>query len=235
MIDVTDATFETDVVERSASTPVIVDLWAPWCGPCKTLGPMLESAVAATNGAVVLAKVNVDENPAISQAFKVQSIPAVFAIVDGKVVDSFIGAKPESELVHFVASLQPTLDEVALLMEAGDEVSLRKALELDPNRLQGILALAAILIEQRRSTEAAALLVPFLPDPEVEALLSSAVATEESLTAAFIEAAAEFDVLLETVKSDEAAKHRALVVLEGLPASDARTVALRKRFSARLF
>ncbi len=79
-MDVTDNTFQSDVLVRSNDVPVIVDLWAPWCGPCKTLGPMLERAVAGTNGAVELAKVNVDENPRIAQSFAVQSIPAVFAI-----------------------------------------------------------------------------------------------------------------------------------------------------------
>jgi len=82
-MDVTDDTFQTDVLARSTEVPVIVDLWAPWCGPCKTLGPMLERAVAATDGAVELAKVNVDDNPRIAQSFAVQSIPAVFAIRDG--------------------------------------------------------------------------------------------------------------------------------------------------------
>ena len=82
MADVTDATFEADVIERSRTVPVVVDLWAEWCGPCKTLGPMIESAVAARQGTVELAKVDVDANPGIAQMFQVQSIPAVFAIAD---------------------------------------------------------------------------------------------------------------------------------------------------------
>ena len=93
-IDVTDATFETDVIERSKTTPVVIDLWAPWCGPCQTLGPILEKVIDATDGKVALVKVNIDENPAISQAFQVQSIPAVFAMKDGQVVDGFMGAYP---------------------------------------------------------------------------------------------------------------------------------------------
>src|SRR5580693_5009676 len=98
-MDVTDATFQDDVVTRSAAVPVVVDLWAPWCGPCTTLGPMLERAVAATGGSVELAKVNIDENPRIAQSFGVQSIPAVFAIVGGQVADQFIGALPEAEVI----------------------------------------------------------------------------------------------------------------------------------------
>ncbi len=97
-IDVTDATFQTEVLERSATTPVVVDLWAEWCGPCKTLGPILEKVVDATEGQVVLAKVDVDANPQTAQAFKVQSIPAVYAVSEGKVVDGFVGAQGEAEV-----------------------------------------------------------------------------------------------------------------------------------------
>ena len=86
-IDVTDETFETEVLDRSKAVPVVIDLWAEWCGPCKTLGPILEKVVAATNGKVVLAKVDIESNPALHQAFKVQSIPAVYAMKDGAVVE----------------------------------------------------------------------------------------------------------------------------------------------------
>lgn len=106
-VDVTDATFETEVLVQSHQVPVIVDLWAPWCGPCKTLGPILEKATDATMGQVVLAKVNVDENPQISQAFQVKSIPAVFIMKDGKVLDSFVGAQPEHVVLQIVQSLLP--------------------------------------------------------------------------------------------------------------------------------
>ncbi len=92
--DVTDATFGTAVMERSMTVPVVVDLWAEWCGPCKTLGPIIEKVVGETSGAVELAKVDVDANPQVAQAFNVQSIPAVFAIHEGKIVDSFVGALP---------------------------------------------------------------------------------------------------------------------------------------------
>src|SRR5438045_9759765 len=95
MIEVTDETFEVDVLERSKQVPVVVDLWAPWCGPCRTLGPIIEKVVDATEGKVELVKVNVDENPRVSSTFQVQSIPAVYAIKDGKVVDGFIGRSEE--------------------------------------------------------------------------------------------------------------------------------------------
>src|ERR1700677_870920 len=126
-MDVTDETFQTDVLARSAQVPVIVDLWAPWCGPCTTLGPMLERAVAATEGAVELAKVNVDENPRVAQSFGVQSIPAVFAIRDGKVADQFIGALPEQQVIDFVQKLLPAQSEADALVGTGDEAALRQA------------------------------------------------------------------------------------------------------------
>src|SRR5438270_8270313 len=111
MTDVTDATFERDVLERSAQVPVVVDLWAEWCGPCRTLGPILEKVVAATDGKVELAKVDVDSNPRVGATFQVQSIPAVFALRDRQVVDSFVGALPEAAVQEFVARLAPETSE----------------------------------------------------------------------------------------------------------------------------
>src|SRR5215207_8105637 len=110
-IDVTDATFPTEVVERSKQVPIVVDLWAEWCGPCKTLGPILERTVGATDGGVELVKVDVDTNPQVAGAFQVQSIPAVYALKDGRVVDGFIGAQPENIVERFVQSLLPTKEE----------------------------------------------------------------------------------------------------------------------------
>jgi putative thioredoxin len=99
------ATFAADVLEASREVPVIVDFWAPWCGPCKTLGPMLEAAVNATNGAVKMVKVNIDENPEIAQQLRIQSIPTVYAFKNGQPVDGFMGALPESQVQAFVAAL----------------------------------------------------------------------------------------------------------------------------------
>jgi len=121
-IDVTDATFQVEVLDRSNSVPVIVDLWAPWCEPCKTLGPILEKHCDATNGQVVLAKVNVDENPSISMAFQVQSIPAVFIMKNGKVLDGFVGMKPEHVIKELVEALLPE-GEAALQPVAVEEVT----------------------------------------------------------------------------------------------------------------
>src|SRR3954469_23264494 len=103
--DATDASFIDDVVEASRTTPVIVDFWATWCGPCRQLGPALERAVAAAKGKVKLVKVDIDANPAYAGQLRVQSIPAVFAFVDGRPVDGFMGALPESQVKEFVVRI----------------------------------------------------------------------------------------------------------------------------------
>ena len=151
MTDVTDATFSTDVIERSKTMPVVVDLWAEWCGPCKTLGPILEKVVAETNGAVALVKVDVDANPRVSQAFAVQSIPAVFALRDGQIVDSFVGALPEHEVRAFIERLAPGASVVDQLVDQGDETSLREALALDAENLDAAVALGELLVSSDRA------------------------------------------------------------------------------------
>src|SRR5260221_13962765 len=103
--DVTTASFMAEVVDASFDQPIIVDFWAPWCGPCKQLGPVLEKIVRATSGAVRMVKLNIDENPEIAQQMRIQSIPAVYAFKDGRPVDGFVGAQPESQVKQFVQRL----------------------------------------------------------------------------------------------------------------------------------
>jgi putative thioredoxin len=145
VIDVTEQDFQQQVIEASKTTPVVVDFWAEWCGPCRSLGPVLEKETAARDGQVVLAKLDTDANPAIAQAFQIQSIPAVKAFKDGRVVDEFVGALPPAQVKAFFDGLVPS--EADGLVQAGDEASLRRAIELEPARADARVRLAII---QRR-------------------------------------------------------------------------------------
>ena len=155
-IDVTDASFQTDVLERSATVPVVVDFWAAWCGPCRQLTPLLEKLASKHEGEVVLAKVDTDANPGLSARFGVSGIPAVKAIVDGEVVDEFVGAVSPGVAERFFAKLVP--NEGDALVAAGEEAGLRRALELEPGRADASVALARLLIARNERTEAGELL-----------------------------------------------------------------------------
>lgn len=234
-IDVTDATFQTDVVDRSKTTPVVIDLWAPWCGPCRQLGPILEDEVARTGGDVVLVKVDVDENPAISRAFKVQSIPAVYAMVDGKVVDAFLGARSPAEVAAFVDKLRPdeAAREVVALLASGDEKSLRRVLEIAPDHVDATLALAELLVGDGRSEEALEWLARIPETAEVRRIAALArVGPDE---AAADDVAERLETLLATVATDDSARREYLDVLELLGPQDPRTAEFRKRLTAALF
>ena len=151
-IDVSEATFDREVVEGSRAAPVVVDFWAEWCGPCRTLTPALEAAEAARAGKVTLAKVDVDANQALAARFGVQGIPAVKAFRDGAVVDEFVGAVPKVRVEALFDGLVPSrADE---LFAAGDELSLREASELEPRRADIAVALARARLERGAEEEA---------------------------------------------------------------------------------
>ena len=234
VIDVSDADFEQQVLERSKRQAVVVDLWAPWCGPCKTLGPLLEQSVAATGGEVVLAKVNVDENPAVAQMFRVQSIPAVYAVRDGQVVDGFVGAQGKSEVDAFVARLasDPRADMIRSLIESRDELGLRAVLEVEPANETVIVVIAEMLVERGEMTEALDLLARIPESDEVRRIKAAArlgsAAPDDDFDA-------ELTKLLETVKLDDDARQRFVDILELMGPHDPRTAAYRKQLTARLF
>jgi putative thioredoxin len=142
-MDVTETNFQTAVIERSRTVPVVVDFWAEWCGPCRQLGPVLERAVAKRAGKVELAKLDVDSNQTLAQTYGIQSIPAVKAFRDGEVAAEFVGAQPPLAVDRFLDSLLPS--EAAELVAQGDEASLRRAVELEPARADAAVPLARIL------------------------------------------------------------------------------------------
>ncbi|MET0639875.1 MAG: thioredoxin [Hyphomicrobium sp.] len=150
--DATTATFKADVIEISKSVPVIVDFWAPWCGPCKQLTPLIEKIVRGYRGKVRLVKVNVDENQAISAQLRIQSLPTIYAFRDGQPVDGFVGAQPESAIKAFIDRLVADDAELGIteLLKAGEEL-------LDQDDLQGAAEVfASVLQEDRTNAEALA-------------------------------------------------------------------------------
>ena len=166
-ITVTEATFQAEVIERSKKVPVLVDFWAPWCMPCRTLSPMLDRVVADSGGSLVLAKVNTDENPGLAAQYDVRGIPAVKMFRGGRVVDEFVGVRPEREVRDFVRAFAPSQID-RWLIEADSlvygerwedaEQAYRRILEVQPHQPQAALALGRMLIAIGRGVEAEAAL-----------------------------------------------------------------------------
>jgi putative thioredoxin len=233
-IDVTDATFQTEVIHRSAEVPVVIDLWATWCGPCRTLSPIIEKVVDATDGKVVLVKVDVDQNPGVSRAFQVQSIPAVYAMKDGQIVDGFLGAQPEHTVEEFVQRLLPSEQDslVSTLIAAGDEASLRRAVELEPGNEDAVVALAKVLVDQQEFEQALALLERV---PESDRTRPVAAAARLGVTGPQDDYDRQLAELLPRVKGDDEARQQFIDILELMGPDDPRTADYRKQLSRLLF
>jgi putative thioredoxin len=181
-VDVTTDTFEREVIEASKSTLVVVDFWAPWCGPCRVLGPILEAVASEYGGRFKLAKLNSDENQEIAAAYGIRSIPDVMAFKDGQPVSHFLGAVPESQVRAFIDALIPPPSEIeraraAELREVGDlagaVAALRKAIDLDPANDPARLDLAELLIELKRVDEGEAALAAVQPTIDLDDRLAT--------------------------------------------------------------
>ena len=222
--------FVKDVIELSKTTPVIVDFWAPWCGPCKQLGPALEKAVRQANGKVRMVKINVDENQALAQQMRVQSIPAVYAFVNGQPVDGFMGALPESQLKQFVDRLgsQGSMAEeiAAALAEAqamleqqdyeGAAQIFAQILEADGENIGAITGLARCQIAAGDLENAGATLAlvptPKASDPEV---LSATAALDMALNPVDVSEAGTLKARIEKDPDDFQARIDLAVLLNG--------------------
>jgi putative thioredoxin len=196
--DISDASFMADVIEASKTAPVVVDFWAPWCGPCKQLMPVLERVVKGAKGAVTMVKINIDDNPAIAGQLGVRSIPAVFAFKDGQPVDSFQGGQPESELKKFVGRLtgetDPAEEAATLVARAKDSLAAgdpggaaqdyAQALKLDGNNAEARAGLARVYLQSGNEAGAAELIASapaaLTDHPEIAAVRSQLTLAEEA-------------------------------------------------------
>jgi putative thioredoxin len=257
VVDVTDSTFEQVVVEGSKERPVVVDLWASWCGPCLTLGPILEKVAEERNGAFLLAKLDVDANPMVAGALGVQSIPMVVAFRDGRPVNGFVGAYPEQEVQRFVDTVLPSEAELAAAAaqaeeSAGDldgaERGYQEVLADDPGNREAALGLARILLDRGDSEEARALAGPHRPDPEAERILARlevegwAGAAEAGALGDAKRLAAKgnwseaLDGMLEALGDDrEAAREAIVTVLAALGDDDPIVPDYRRKLASALF
>jgi putative thioredoxin len=246
-MDVTESTFTSAVIERSHTVPVVVDFWAEWCGPCRQLGPAIEQAVAARGGKIELAKIDIESNPQLARSFRIQSIPAVKAFKDGKVAAEFIGAQPPAAIERFLDSLLPS--EAELLAAAGDEQSLRRAVELEPTRADAAVPLARILHQRGENDEALQILgrVPgsFAADGlmariELERSESPPVETTDAFAALDAgDTRRALDLLLEALPSADGTRddiRRVVVgILDELGVDDPLARESRRRLAAALY
>ena len=263
VVEVTDTNFATTVLEESKRRPVVVDFWADWCQPCRMIGPVLERLATEHGGEFLLGKLDVDSNPQAAAAFRIQSIPAVKAFVDGKLANEFIGAIPEQAIRQFLQTVLPT--EADSLVEQGDRAErtgdldgaerlYRTAFETDPKHTGAALGLGRVAVLRGDLEEARRLLQPLRPDPEAERLLAAIEVSQwaqpgangQGPLAEAERAAAEgkfqeaLDVFLAAVRNgseeDRArAREAMLKVFSVLGDQDPLTREYRRKLSAALF
>ncbi len=263
VVEVTDRNFGPAVLEESKKRPVVVDFWAAWCQPCRIIGPVLERLAAEHQGRFLLGKLDVDSNPQAAQAFRIQSIPAVKAFVDGRLANEFIGAIPEQAIRQFLQTVLPTeadrlVEEAERLEQAGQddraETLYTQAFEADPKNVPAALGLARMATLRGDVEEARRLLVPLKPDPEAERMLAAIEITQwiqpgpngQGPLAQAERAAAEgrfqeaLEVFLAAVRNGDGedrdrAREAMLKVFAVLGDEDPLTLEYRRKLSAALF
>ena len=246
VIDVSESDFKEEVLDRSHKTPVVVDFWAEWCGPCRTLGPTLERLAGEANGDWVLAKVDVDTNPRLAAAAGVQGIPAVRAFKDGRQIAEFTGALPETHVRQWLQQLGPNEADLSVIEGRAAEVDgdlaaaaqcYRQALDQQPGNEQARALLASVELRMRTdSLDEEALRARLESDPaDVEAASGLA-----DVAAANGDFQAAFDLLLDAVRNTtgdqrDRARLHLLKLLDALPVDDPRAIAARRSLSLALF